>query len=209
MLRSPWSPAALMLVLMMAVGSVIMWIGVPLGLIYVASQIAGSSRPSAGPYLLILLGCRSGWRSSAVPGDSIASTAASPGAHESRRRATWLRSMRGERSTIKRGGVLDEVMMVSVGVAVIAFAVWFLGFAGSSPSLGFGKASGAARRISRVQVIVLGIDPGVANTGYGVVAHAAAGSSRSTAGSSRPSRARRRRPAGGDPSPCRRADGRL
>jgi crossover junction endodeoxyribonuclease RuvC len=33
------------------------------------------------------------------------------------------------------------------------------------------KASGPARRIIAVHVIVLGIDPGVANTGYGVVAH--------------------------------------
>ena len=34
-----------------------------------------------------------------------------------------------------------------------------------------GKASEAPRRIPVVHVIVLGIDPGVANTGYGVVAH--------------------------------------
>jgi crossover junction endodeoxyribonuclease RuvC len=33
-----------------------------------------------------------------------------------------------------------------------------------------GKASGHPRRIQPVHVIVLGIDPGVANTGYGVVA---------------------------------------
>jgi crossover junction endodeoxyribonuclease RuvC len=33
-----------------------------------------------------------------------------------------------------------------------------------------GKASAPPRRIPRVYVIVLGIDPGVANTGYGVVA---------------------------------------
>ena len=52
MLRSPYSPPALMLVLLMAVGSVVMWIGVPLGLIYLASQLADSSRPSVGPYLL-------------------------------------------------------------------------------------------------------------------------------------------------------------
>ena len=32
------------------------------------------------------------------------------------------------------------------------------------------EASGRPRRIQRVEVIVLGIDPGVANTGYGVVA---------------------------------------
>ena len=56
MLRSPYSPAAVMLVLLMAVGSVVMWIGVPLGLIYLASQLADSSRPSVGPYLLVLIG---------------------------------------------------------------------------------------------------------------------------------------------------------
>ena len=56
MLRSSWSPPALMLVLLMAVGSVVMWIGVPLGLIYLASQLADSSHPSAGPYLLVLVG---------------------------------------------------------------------------------------------------------------------------------------------------------
>src|SRR3954447_24638247 len=33
------------------------------------------------------------------------------------------------------------------------------------------KASGPPRRILRVHVIVLGIDPGVANTGFGIVAH--------------------------------------
>src|SRR5439155_27158279 len=56
MLRSPWSPAALLLVLLMALGSVVMWIGVPLGLIYLASRVAGSANPSVGPYLLVLGG---------------------------------------------------------------------------------------------------------------------------------------------------------
>ena len=47
MLRSPYSPAALMLVLLMAVGSVVMWIGVPLGLIYLAAQISRLLAPVA------------------------------------------------------------------------------------------------------------------------------------------------------------------
>ena len=38
-------------------------------------------------------------------------------------------------------------------------------------------------------MVVLGIDPGTANTGYGVVARRAGGWSRSTAGRSRPRRA--------------------
>jgi hypothetical protein len=40
--------------------------------------------------------------------------------------------MRGERTKAGGSGVLDKVMVVSVGVALVLFAVWFFGFAGSS-----------------------------------------------------------------------------
>jgi hypothetical protein len=56
MRRSPWSPSAVLLVVLMALGSVAMWIGVPLGLVYAASKLANSSEPSLGPYLLVLIG---------------------------------------------------------------------------------------------------------------------------------------------------------
>ena len=39
--------------------------------------------------------------------------------------------MRAERTSTRRGGVLDKVMIVSVGLALVVFAVWFFGFAGS------------------------------------------------------------------------------
>jgi len=55
-MRSSWSPAAILLVALMAVGSVVMWIGVPLGLIYLASKLADTPNPSMGPYLLVLIG---------------------------------------------------------------------------------------------------------------------------------------------------------
>jgi hypothetical protein len=133
MLRSSYSPAAVLLVLLMAIGSVVMWIGVPLGLIYVAAQLADSSRPSAGPYLLIILGLPVGM---AIVGKFLGWLdrlhGRLTGRHEERHRATWLRSMRAERAPSRRGGVLDKVMIVSVAVALVAFAVWFFGFAGSS-----------------------------------------------------------------------------
>jgi len=47
-------------------------------------------------------------------------------------RPGWTRSMRGERKVDRRGGVLDRVMIISVALAGVAFAVWFFGFAGSS-----------------------------------------------------------------------------
>ena len=133
MLRSPYSPPALMLVLLMAVGSIVMWIGVPLGLVYAASQLADSSKPSAGPYLLIILGLPIGM---AVVGKFLGWLdrlhGRLTGRHEERHRAAWLRSMRAERTSSRRGGVLDTVMIVSVALALVAFGVWFFGFAGSS-----------------------------------------------------------------------------
>jgi hypothetical protein len=133
MLRSSWSPPALVLVLLMAVGSVVMWIGVPIGLIYLASRVADTSRPSAGPYLLVLLGLPIGM---AIVGKCLGTLdrlhGRLTGRQEARHRATWLRSMRAERTSTPRGGVLDQVMIVSVGLALLAFGVWFFAFAGSS-----------------------------------------------------------------------------
>jgi hypothetical protein len=47
-------------------------------------------------------------------------------------RAPWLKSMRGERDTPRPRSVLDVVMIASVTLALIAFAIWFFAFAGSS-----------------------------------------------------------------------------
>ncbi len=134
MLRSSWSPPALVLVALMAVGSVLMWVGVPLGLIYVASQLSGSSNPSAGPYVLILVGLPVGM---AIVGKLLGyldrlHARLTGRAQGGPRRAAWLRSLRGERTSTRRGGVLDTVMIVSVGLAVVGFGIWFFGFAGSS-----------------------------------------------------------------------------
>jgi hypothetical protein len=118
----------------MALGSVVMWIGVPLGLIYLASRVAGSSNPSAGPYLLVLVGLPIGM---AIVGKCLgmldrAHSRLTGRIDETRRPAAWMRSMRAERGTTRRGGVLDRVMITSVALAILAFAVWFFGFAGSS-----------------------------------------------------------------------------
>ena len=40
--------------------------------------------------------------------------------------------MRGERNVDRRNGVIDKVMIVSVAIAGLAFAIWFFAFAGSS-----------------------------------------------------------------------------
>ena len=132
-MRSPWNPAAWVLVALMAIGSVVMWLGVPLALIYVASKLADTPNPSLGPYLLVLIGLPIGM---AVVGKGLGALNRAhirvTGAEVDEYRPGWTRSMRGERTSARRGGVLDRVMIISVAIAGIAFAVWFFGFAGSS-----------------------------------------------------------------------------
>ena len=63
-------------------------------------------------------------------------------------------------------------MIVSVALALVAFGVWFFAFAGLlAPNASPREGVRPSAQNSGVHVIVLGIVPGVANTGYGVVAH--------------------------------------
>ena len=132
-MRSSWNPAAVALVALMALGSVLMWIGVPLALVYIASKVADTPNPSMGPYLLIIVGLPLGM---ALIGKGLGALNRAhirlTGTEIDEYRPGWTRSMRGERQVERRGGVLDRVMIVSVAIAAVCFAVWFFGFAGSS-----------------------------------------------------------------------------
>lgn len=124
------------LIALMAVGSVVMWLGVPVGLIYAASQIADSSQPSLGPYLLVMLGLPVGMF---IVGKGLARLdnryARITGADDGRPiQAPWLKSLRAERGSTRKRSVLDGVMIISVAVAGTLFAIWFFFFAGSSLS---------------------------------------------------------------------------
>ena len=134
MLRSTWSPPALLLVLLMGIGSVVMWLGIPLALVYAASQLADTSSPTLGPYLLVFLGLPVGMALMAkLLGwlDRMHQAYTRTG-DDRPQQAPWMRSMRGERGSTRRRGVLDTVMIVSVGLALAGFGVWFFAFAGSS-----------------------------------------------------------------------------
>jgi len=132
--RSSWSPISLFLIALMAVGSVLMWIGVPVGLVYLASRLADSPTPSMGPYLLILIGLPVGMVAvGKLLGVLDRYHGRITGLDDGRpQQAAWLKSMRGERERRRRRSVLDTVMVVSVCVALVLSAIWFFGFAGSS-----------------------------------------------------------------------------
>jgi hypothetical protein len=134
MLRGRWSPPAVALVLLMGLGSIVMWLGVPLALVYAASRLADSTSPSLGPYLLVFIGLPIGMAVMAkllgwlnrLHQEFTRTTDHRP------EQASWMRSMRGERGSTRRRGVLDTVMIVSVLAALALFGIWFFGFAGSS-----------------------------------------------------------------------------
>ena len=123
-----------LLIVLMAVGSVLLWIGIPVGWLYVASRVAGSSQPSMGPYVMVLVGIPA---TMIVVGKLLAVLDRAYGrvtgtAPQTRVPAPWHRSLRGDRSPSRRRSVLDVVMVCSVALAVVCFAVWFFLFAGSS-----------------------------------------------------------------------------
>jgi hypothetical protein len=128
-----WLVAALLIALM-AVGSILLWLGIPVGWLYLVSRLVKSSQPSMGPYVLVLVGIPA---SMVVVGKGLSKLNRVYGhmmgtAPTTRIRSSWLKSMRGEREDARPRSVLDVVMVWSVALALLCFGIWFFAFAGSS-----------------------------------------------------------------------------
>ena len=126
--------AAVLLIAVMVVGSVLMWIGAPLFWLWLGSQLQSGSTPSFGPYLLILVGVVV---SMIVLGKLLSSLDRLYGRVTDtdasvRVRMPWHRSLRGERGSGRPTRVVDIVMVVSVSGALLLFGAWFFLLAGSS-----------------------------------------------------------------------------
>ena len=127
-------PTALFLILVMAIGSVFLWIGIPFLWIFAVSQMVDTTQPQLWPYLAIIIGVpttmwvfgRFLYRMNQAYERVTGQTS------QVRVQLPWHRSMRGERDTGRRTTVLEFVMICSVGLCLLVFLVWFLFFAGSS-----------------------------------------------------------------------------
>jgi hypothetical protein len=125
---------ATLLIALMAVGSILLWLGIPVGWLYLVSRLVKSSQPSMGPYVLLIVGIPA---SMIVVGKALSKlnrvygevTGTTP---TMRVRSPWMKSMRGERESGRERTVLDVVMVWSVALALLCFGVWFFAFAGSS-----------------------------------------------------------------------------
>jgi hypothetical protein len=122
------------LIALMAVGSIVLWLGIPVGWIYLASKLVSSSQPTMGPYILVLVGIPV---SMVIVGKLLSKlnrvygelTGTTPTV---RVQLPWQKSMRGERGSGHPRTILDVVMVFSVSLALLCFGVWFFVFAGSS-----------------------------------------------------------------------------
>src|SRR3954449_7446440 len=110
-----------LLILAMAIGSVLLWMGIPVGWLYLVSQLVDSSEPSMGPYVLVLVGIPA---TMIAVGKVLAILDRTYGrvtrtAPQVRAQAPWHRSLRGDRRPAQAHSVLDVVMVCSVALAVL------------------------------------------------------------------------------------------
>ena len=125
--------AAAALVVAMGVGSLVLWIGLPLGWLWLAGRLSEDYPTiylialAAAPLSMVLFGWglyrlnRVYMRVSGAPVPSAG-----------RQRSAWMRSMRDDRNLRAPKNVLDTFMAISVAIAFVLFLIWFFFFAGSS-----------------------------------------------------------------------------
>src|SRR5256885_9846549 len=124
-------PAALFLIVLMAAGSISLWLVIPVAWVYLASHIVKTTQPTLGPYLLILFGVPV---SMFIVGKLLyrlnhVYERLTGQDSEVRVQLPWHRSMRGERAPQRRTTVLELVMMISVALAGPRVGRWVFFFA--------------------------------------------------------------------------------
>ena len=110
-------PASVVLVLLMLVGCLLLWIGVPLGWLWIGSQVQASA--SLGTALMVTMA-----------GILVSIFVLVAG-------LSWLNRWHAElmeaRGMAVRSSALEVILVSSAGIAVVGFGIWFFGFAGASP----------------------------------------------------------------------------
>jgi hypothetical protein len=113
------------------------WTGSPLLALWIGSRLQGSGPPKMGPVFVVVVAF-------AVLSFALAAVLGLLGDAYNRmtgqtvqihRHVAWLRSMRGERPQYpgERGEVtaLEQILIIAVVAAILAFEIWFFFFSGS------------------------------------------------------------------------------
>jgi hypothetical protein len=127
------SAGATVLVVVMAISSIALWTAVPIGALWLASQMSHSqTQLTAAPLLIVALGIPTGLALGAkglalLEGLRLRLVGAGT---PSRRVPAWRRSLSDSRSA-PPASVLEKIMVASVLAAAASLAGWFFLFAGS------------------------------------------------------------------------------
>jgi heme/copper-type cytochrome/quinol oxidase subunit 2 len=111
-------PASTALVLLMLAGCLLLWLGVPLGWLWIGSQVQSSA--SLGTAMMVtMLG---------ITGTVLGVVTV----------LSWLNRRHAELQERRnrppgRSTALEVILVISAVIAVVVFGIWFFGFAGASP----------------------------------------------------------------------------
>jgi hypothetical protein len=126
--------AALGLILVMIVGSMTLWLAVPVAWLWVASKMNQSLDPTFGPYVAVAIG---------IPAtmlllftllrrvDAAHRALTGTGADAKPVPPPWRRSMRDERNMHAPTSALDIILVATAIAAGLVLLIWFAFFAGS------------------------------------------------------------------------------
>lgn len=125
--------AAAVLIAAMSVAAMLLWVGIPLGWLWIGSQLVSSSQPSMGPYMVVAIG---------IVGSVVVDALLLSRLNRTYQRVTqtdgqvriqlpWMRSMRGERDSGRQTTVLDIILVGSVTLAGLSMLLWWVLAAGS------------------------------------------------------------------------------
>jgi hypothetical protein len=124
---------ATILVVAMVIAALSMWTVIPLGWVWVGSQISSGQAPAGGPYMVVLVGIvvsilLISWllgRLNRVYVHLTGSTTVEP------IRPPWLKSLRDSEGPRGYPTVLETVIVASVILAILSMTAWFFILAGS------------------------------------------------------------------------------
>ena len=117
----------------MLIAALALWTAIPVGWIWIGSQVAGTQFPAEGPYAIVAVGIVltilfDAWligRLNALYVHVTGTNRLAP------MRPSWLKSMRDTGHQPGATTVVEAVMMGSVLLAVATFITWFFLLAGS------------------------------------------------------------------------------
>jgi hypothetical protein len=125
--------AAAFLIVAMSVAALLLWVGIPIGWLWIGSQLVSSSQPSMGPYAVVAIGIVASVVIDAMILSRLNRTYQRVTGTDGqvRLQLPWMKSMRGERESGRSTSVLDIILVGSVTLAGLSMFLWWIFLAGS------------------------------------------------------------------------------